>query len=288
MAWLRLLRVALAPTIAWDVAAGLWLAGLAFDASAAIALGCGLLIYHGGMVLNDWADRTIDREHRPGRPIPSGQVAAPVALGVALAMFLAANGAAFLWLPSDAWQLTLFLTAVVLAYDLGGSALRKSFGPPLLALARMGSLHLGVAAHGGLFDPMAASTVKPMFAYGMWILFTSRLAAGEEDGSRGMRSLQFVIGCAVAPILLTVPEPPAWPFFPGWILLAAFVLWPAWRDHNNYWVPERVQAAVRLHLQAAPCVLGLALLAAGYTWQVALAPMVTLAVGFLARRFPPE
>lgn len=41
-----------------------------------------VLIYAGGMGLNDWADREVDAVERPERPIPSGRITAEEALGL--------------------------------------------------------------------------------------------------------------------------------------------------------------------------------------------------------------
>ena len=58
------------------------------------------LFYMAGFILNDVFDRTIDREERPGRPIPSGRIAAQTAVKVAVVMVTAG-----LLLVADADQL---------------------------------------------------------------------------------------------------------------------------------------------------------------------------------------
>ncbi|WP_375373510.1 UbiA family prenyltransferase, partial [Micromonospora sp. ATA51] len=48
---------------------------------AALA-GASVLLYWAGMAANDWADRHLDAVERPERPIPSGRVSPPAALGL--------------------------------------------------------------------------------------------------------------------------------------------------------------------------------------------------------------
>ena len=86
--WGRLLRLSLAPTAIADVVAGAFWGGaggappLGELALLGLASSC---TYHGGMALNDWADRAQDARVRPDRPVPSGGVNARAALIVALA-----------------------------------------------------------------------------------------------------------------------------------------------------------------------------------------------------------
>jgi 4-hydroxybenzoate polyprenyltransferase len=89
MAWGRLLRLSLAPSAAADVLAGAVVvsAGLPHELGrlALVTLGA-LCVYHGGMALNDWADRAEDARLRPERPLPRGEIAPASALLAALAL----------------------------------------------------------------------------------------------------------------------------------------------------------------------------------------------------------
>jgi UbiA prenyltransferase family len=74
---LRLGRISNLPTVWTNVLVGVVLAGgtLADPRLPALLLALSLF-YVGGMFLNDAFDRGFDAEHRPERPIPSGQVSA--------------------------------------------------------------------------------------------------------------------------------------------------------------------------------------------------------------------
>ena len=285
--WLQLLRIALAPTLLWDVLAGAALAGVPFDGRVAYAVAAGLLVYHAGMVLNDVADRRLDARHRPERPIPSGRVSAPAAAAVGVLMLAAACGLAWLRLPPLAARLVLALAAIVLLYDLGGAAIRLSLGPGLLALARAGSLALGGVALLELRPLVDQVTPWPFAVYGVYFLFTSRLATREERGTSGVRALPYVVAAAASPLLLANAGA-AWYFFPAALLFGLWLIVPALHDRHGMWPPERVQQAVRRGLSGAPLVPGLALAAAGQPLGLLGGLAVHLVVRSLARHFAPE
>jgi 4-hydroxybenzoate polyprenyltransferase len=168
-AWGRLLRLSLAPTAAADIAAGVVLGGGGFDRKVALVVLGSLCVYHGGMALNDWADRAADAQLRPDRPIPSGRVAAPAALAVAV--LLLAGGPALASLASPRSAAALGAVAVMAAaYDLGVR------GPTLLALCRGGNLLAGILV--GSADPRPM--LLPVFAYAGYVAAVSALARLED------------------------------------------------------------------------------------------------------------
>ena len=74
---LRLGRISNLPTVWTNVLVGALLAGGSLaDARLPLLMLALSLFYVGGMFLNDAYDRDFDAEHRPERPIPSGQVSA--------------------------------------------------------------------------------------------------------------------------------------------------------------------------------------------------------------------
>lgn len=285
-AWLQLLRVALAPTIVWDLAAGALLVGGPLDGELLAPLACLLLLFHGGMVLNDLADRRLDATERPQRPLPAGRIG--VGAAVVAAVSLLAGGATLaLWgLPSFARDLALAVLAIVLVYDLGGQFLRSPIGPPLLATARALSLALAGACLRGSDLVAEAADLLPYLAYWLYFLFLARLARREAEGCPGMRALAFVIVAALVPLALA-PGAFRPAFLLGWAAFGSWLIAPALRDRHLHWEARRVQAAVRRGLAAAPAIPGLALLASGH-WGGLAAPLVILAVARLARWAPPE
>src|SRR5262245_66670484 len=117
--YLELMRPANVATALGDVLAGYAVAGLANHAALPWLLVSTACLYAGGVVLNDFFDRDIDRVERPERPIPSGRVtprsAATIGLLLLAAGVLAASIAtvaagviggsiAFCVLLYDAWS----------------------------------------------------------------------------------------------------------------------------------------------------------------------------------------
>ncbi len=88
---LRLGRVSNLPTVWTNVATGIVLAGGGYaPAQSALLLIALSLFYVGGMYLNDFFDRDIDRRERPERPIASGLVEAQTVGNAGFAMLVAA------------------------------------------------------------------------------------------------------------------------------------------------------------------------------------------------------
>jgi hypothetical protein len=144
-------RVSNLPTIPSNCLAG-WLLGGGGEVPKFCWLCAGaVLIYTGGMFLNDAVDADWDRLHRPERPIPAGRISrGSVGLGaVALLaagwlMLLAAGARAALW--------GAVLVAAVVVYDLVHK--RIALAPLLMAGCRA-LLYLTAAAAGagGLTRP---------------------------------------------------------------------------------------------------------------------------------------
>src|SRR6185369_8346912 len=160
-AWGRLLRLSLAPTAAADIVAGVALGGGAWSSRSALLVLASLCVYHGGMALNDWADREEDARVRPDRPIPSGRIRPGVALAVALALLAAGPCLAAAASPLSGAILAAVSLAAA-AYDLRGRGPVR--GPLLLGICRAGNLAAGIAFAGG-------RGFLPAGLYGAYVFF---------------------------------------------------------------------------------------------------------------------
>jgi 4-hydroxybenzoate polyprenyltransferase len=209
LAWGRLLRLSLAPSAAADIAAGLCLGAwgvLPARRESLLLIVASLCVYHGGMALNDWADREADARTRPARPVPSGAVSPRGALTAGVALLLVGSALAFLTTPAAG----LMLTAVAICaafYDVAGRGPRR--GPLLLALCRGGNLASGVllgaraAEQGGVSGaPHLAWLACALYAG--YVFFASRLGRLEDDedeaalARRPSRALGSAALCLVA------------------------------------------------------------------------------------------
>ncbi|SIO07319.1 SCO3242 family prenyltransferase [Agromyces cerinus] len=86
---LDLVRAPAALTVIGDTLAGGHAGGARFTGRQWLLPAASVLLYSGGMALNDYADRQLDAEERPERPIPSGRVSAGDALAVVSGCFAA-------------------------------------------------------------------------------------------------------------------------------------------------------------------------------------------------------
>jgi 4-hydroxybenzoate polyprenyltransferase len=208
LAFGRLLRLSLAPSAAADIAAGIVLAAGRWPPSwkpYALVL-ASLCVYHGGMGLNDWADRHADAARGRGRPIPSGAVSARTALRAAAALLLVGPLIAFPCAPRCALVLGA-VSALAAIYDLAGRG--PWLGPLLLAACRAGNLSTGMllevdlADYGGSWLPHVASF------YGIYVFCVSRLARLEDASDADLRKGRPALGLGIAGCLLALTGFPA-------------------------------------------------------------------------------
>ncbi|MFJ8198251.1 SCO3242 family prenyltransferase [Streptomyces sp. NPDC096152] len=153
----ELVRAPAAFTVPGDVLAGAAAAGRRPDVAVAGLAASSVCLYWAGMALNDWADRDLDAVERPERPIPSGRVSAPVALGTAVTLTAVALGLAAAAEGRRALTVAVPLAATVWGYDLW--AKYRPSGPAVMAAAR--GLDVLLGARGGRIRPAlpAAATV---------------------------------------------------------------------------------------------------------------------------------
>ncbi len=328
LAWGRLLRLSLAPTAAADIAAGLCLGSwgvLPARRESLLLVLSSLCVYHGGMVLNDWADRSQDARTRPGRPIPSGRVSPTAALAAAVLLLLAGPALAALAEPLlGLWMAGISTLAA--CYDLAGRGAWR--GPLLLASCR--GLNLGSGVWLGTLIAADVPARAPRVAwpacllYAAYVFFASRLARLEDvEDPGGLRRWPavYLLGAAaclaVQPAIwlsLGVGPPPADPGDDAFVtmgslgLLAILVAvdWAAAGSMlaglgRSAWTREQVGAAAgralrRLLVFTATCALAAVLWVD--TWSlgipgpngthVAILIMLGYPLSFALRRvFPP-
>ncbi|MGW2801568.1 SCO3242 family prenyltransferase [Streptomyces sp. NPDC001269] len=153
----ELVRAPAAFTVPGDVLAGAAAAGRRPDLSTAALAASSVCLYWAGMALNDWADRDLDAVERPERPIPSGRVAAPVALGTAVALTALSLGLAAAAEGRRAMTVAVPLAATVWGYDLWAKS--RPAGPAVMAATRGLDVLLGARADRTRSALPAAATV---------------------------------------------------------------------------------------------------------------------------------
>ncbi|MGW4892867.1 SCO3242 family prenyltransferase [Kitasatospora sp. NPDC004240] len=141
---LELVRAPAALTVLGDTLAGAAASGQPVTARRTARLAAAsACLYWAGMALNDYADRHLDAEERPARPLPSGRIGPRTALATATAL-TAAGLTAAATAGRDTLAVAVPLAATVWAYDL---ALKDTpYGPAAMAAARGLDVLMGAGA----------------------------------------------------------------------------------------------------------------------------------------------
>lgn len=223
-AWLSLLRPPNFLTLPGDVLAGYLLAAGAFGVATGqliLALLASLSLYASGLLLNDWADATIDRLERPDRPIPSGRV------GRRTVAFLAFLGmAAGMGFGVAAGRETALIGGLLVLAILNYNLLTKGF--PLI-----GPLNMGVCR--GLHVLLGAAVVAPvddlpflaLWGAGMiavYVTAVSNLAAKEMAPSYASPERWFPALALIAGFFVYLPFSPV-VYWHGQVGFALCMLW---------------------------------------------------------------
>jgi 4-hydroxybenzoate polyprenyltransferase len=279
----QLLRPANVVTAAADVLAGFAIAGLEPRRALPWLLLSTACLYAGGVALNDFFDRDVDRFERPERPIPSGRVTARAA-AVLGGTLLAAGVLSGARATPAAGAIAAATAAAVLLYDAWGK--RHALTAPInMGLCRGLNLVLGMAA-----APAALAVWWPLalipFGY---IAAVTAVSRGEvHGGRRGVAGAALLTLCVVVIALAVVAWTAGRQSIAG-LLLAALLGWRVLPAFWRAWVspaPEPIRAAVTrgiLSLVLVDGVLGAAFAGPLYTLIVLATGLIA---GRLARLFP--
>jgi 4-hydroxybenzoate polyprenyltransferase len=253
LAYIELSRLSNAPTVVSNVLVGAAIGMVGVNGplpwptivGMSIAI---LLLYIGGMALNDVVDAEIDARERPERPIPSRRITRKAACGFACASIIAGAAVPFLY-SMAAGLLALALAACIVLYD----SLHKRFAPSLILMGVCrGLVYLTVAAAVAwpLKWPCAVPLAVALAIYIVLVTLIARSEAHERIGPFTLRFSVLLIAAALAPALWVVPA--AWP--PA--IVAAFILiaWLGMMQRHLLLRPPRVRSAVMGYL-AGVCLL---------------------------------
>jgi len=184
----NLFTAAADPLAGWLVATG----SLAAPGRWVPLVAASVLIYAGGIVLNDVFDIEIDRGERPNRPLPAGRVSFRLAAWSGGLMLGCGPIVAAL---SGSWTSALvagLLALCVLAYD--GGLKRTWVGPVAMGACRSLNLLLGLSQLpdlGGRYAWIVAGCYG-LFVVGVTIISRSEVETGRQNGIVAGMNLQWV------------------------------------------------------------------------------------------------
>ncbi len=281
LVYFRLLRPANLVTSAADIltaAVILHLGGVRL----AWLVGASVLLYAGGVVLNDFCDRQLDAIERPERPIPAGAISASAAGWLGLILLLGGIVAAF-GASLFSGGIAVCLAAAILLYD--AVAKPSPAGPLVMGACRALNLLLGLSADPALLPHTWFLTLLP-FAY---IVGITTLSRGEVHGGTRATSGFALFLCSsvlLALVLLSCLGTHRWAsLLPFALLFTARVGPPLWRAYR---MPQAGTIRTAVHAGILSLIVLDAALAASFSGVLLGAAILSLAVftGELAKLFP--
>jgi len=173
---LKLGRVSNLPTVWTNVAAGLGLAVLEPRWRLVVPLGLAVsLLYVAGMYLNDAFDVRWDSQHRPERPIPSGQAALATVFRAGFGMMVAAL-ALLAAVGAGALAAGVALAVLILVYDMSHKG--NPVAPVVMGLCRVAVYAVAACAVGAPLAPPVLLGAALLFFY---LVMLSVIARGETS-----------------------------------------------------------------------------------------------------------
>lgn len=117
--YLTLIRFPNLSTLPSNVLAGYFAASIENNlelGTIVLLIFCSSCLYASGVIFNDIADRQIDRRERPSRPIPTGKITIPNAIGLALLLFGISIAIGY-FISEVTLAIVLVLILAILLYD---------------------------------------------------------------------------------------------------------------------------------------------------------------------------
>jgi 4-hydroxybenzoate polyprenyltransferase len=274
-AYLELLRPANVVTAIADVLAGYAVAGGGQPGMVPWLVAATIGLYAGGVVLNDFFDRSVDAVERPERPIPSGRVSARGA-SVLGALLLVLGVISASQATAVAGTVAMAIALSVLVYD--ARAKRHALAGPLcMGICRGLNLWLGMTAN--------ASALRECWPLGLlsvvYIAAVTTVSRGEVHGGRtGVATFALISLGAVLLGLSWVAATSTSGRFAALVLVAAL----AYRVVPPYWRVRRTPEPAVIRRAVRTGVLSLVLLDAtiGASYAGPLYAAAILATGLIA------
>lgn len=193
--YLELVRAPAVLTVIGDSMAGSAAADRALTRRRALMPLASACLYAGGMALNDYADRDLDAEERPERPIPSGRISPRNALAVASALTAAGLGLCAAGGGRGALTVGVPLAVSIWAYDL----VAKDLG--LLGAVSMGTcraLDVLMGAGSGYIRPaLGAACILGGHTAAVTLLSRGEVNGTDSATASGVAATTGVLAAAV-------------------------------------------------------------------------------------------
>lgn len=280
-AWLRLLRLPNGFTALSNIIAAQLIVsqGQPEWGPLLLLMAATLCLYHGGMVLNDYFDYEEDLRDRPGRPLPSGQIArhhaALAGFGLLTAGILCAALVGMVQLV-----IAVVIALLVLLYDI--YAKQTVMGSLSMGACRFGNWILGLSYGSSLV------TVWPL-ALPVLLYVTSLTLLSRSETSAGRRSPLLFCGAGLlltaALIVMLISSGKLthwWALLPltAALLLIGSRLWATFYAYS----PRNIQLTVKTLVLGIIPLDAILVFAGGPWWSGVIVLMLYFPGAWLARR----
>ena len=209
LALLQLVRIPTVFTAMADIFLGFLLTHSSLEPASTFVflLSASVCIYWTGMILNDYFDRDVDAQDRPGRPIPSGRIPAASALKLGVMLNVAGIGLAAC-AGQGSLLIAMLLTVCVWLYD--GLLKKTPLAPLVMGSCRFFNVLLGASA-----SPTLAMWGCPQMyvAVGLGIYVCGLTWFARQEAKTSARAqliaASFVINAGLAVLIgfvMTTPE----------------------------------------------------------------------------------
>lgn len=202
--YLELVRAPAVLTVLGDSLAGGAAAGRSLGGRRALMPLASACLYAGGMALNDYADRELDADERPERPIPSGRISARNALAAASALTAAGLGLCAVAGGRSALAVGVPLAVSIWTYDL---VAKDHAVPGAVSMGTCRALDVLMGAGAGHIRP-ALGAAGIMGGHTVAVTLLSR---GEVNGTDAATAAgtAAATGVLTASVVAGTPGPPA-------------------------------------------------------------------------------
>ncbi len=250
--WLELLRLSNVPTVITNALTGVALGLVSLEDGEVTDLArilpvmtlAMVMLYAGGMALNDFFDRAIDANERPNRPIPSGRI--PPRNAAVLGFGLLAGGAGF----TAAFGLMPFIFGLTLATTIVLYNLLHAKWAGSVVLMGLCRALVYITCASAITWPLVVPIIGPvsgvLFIYIIALSMIARVEARSSAGRRGLIAWMLPL-IAISPLVFVRPD--AWTWWP--VAVGALML--AWLVGSMRFIraaPPRISQAVMAWIAA--------------------------------------
>lgn len=276
------------PTAAADIITGAAIVGvfaerwLLFPYNFILLIVASILLYAGGVVLNDVFDHKIDALERPERPIPSAIV--PLRTAAILGGILLVLGVLLSFICNrDAGMVSIVLASAVLLYDAWAKH-HSFFGPLVMGSCRGLNLLLGMSLFGLPVGSNWYFILLPIIYIGAVTLISRGEVHGNNKRNIVLSGFLYLLVVSAIFLIMLQDMDSLVMVLPFLVLFVFFIYRPLLRAYRTN-TPENIKKAVKSGVLSL-VLMDAALASANSTWWVGFLIILLLPLSlFLSKRF---